>query len=209
MFAWCFCATMYCVAMCRWQCFWNLLSRFVHTDTLSQLNALSQIKTDIGRSRVRFISRRFMYLSSIFVFVILILFVKIIVNITPVRDIYLTSRSVKLTRAVMEPAKLRNPQSASYGWCQRAQCSENTQSTRRQEFLSRGSKSLEQSACSAVTAVRRIRTVQATFKVISFLARSRRICDFFVFSAPFISWIYLLTYGCRCGFVYGQNYQLS
>ena len=63
--------------------------------------------------------------------------------------------------------RLRMPP-APLSWCQRAQCSEDTQSTRRQEFLSRGSKSLEQSACSAATARRRIRTVQATFKVISF-----------------------------------------
>ena len=39
---------------------------------------------------------------------------------------------------------------------------------KRYMFLGRGSKSLEQSACSAATAGRRIRTVQATFKVISF-----------------------------------------
>ena len=41
-------------------------------------------------------------------------------------------------------------------------------SIRRQEFLGRESKSLEQSACFAATAGRRFRTVQATFKVISF-----------------------------------------
>jgi len=88
--------------------------------------------------------------------------------------------------------RLRTPP-ALLGWCQRAQCSEDTQSTRRQEFLGRGSKGLEQSACSTATAGRRIQTVQATFKVISFW-RDRGTFVTFCFQCAVYKLIYLLTY---------------
>ena len=67
------------------------------------------------------------------------------------------------------------------------------QSIRRQEFLGRGPKSLEQSACFAVTAGRRFRTVQATFKVISFW-RDRSAFVTLCFQCAVYKFIYLLTY---------------
>jgi len=77
---------------------------------------------------------------------------------------------------------------------------EDSQSTRRQEFLGSGSKSLEQSAGSAATAGRRIRTVQATFKVISFWRDRGAFVTFSCFQCAVYKFIYLLTYlliGCQ------------
>jgi len=45
-----------CCGVCCGQCFWHLLSRYVHVDTVSQINSLAQIKTDVGRTRVSFIN---------------------------------------------------------------------------------------------------------------------------------------------------------
>ena len=44
-----------CCVVCCGQCFWHLLSRYVHVDTVSQINSLAQIKTDVGRTRVSFV----------------------------------------------------------------------------------------------------------------------------------------------------------
>ena len=66
--------------------------------------------------------------------------------------------------------------------------------TRRQEFLGRESKSLEQSACSAAKAGRRIRTVQATFKVISFWRDLGAFVTFSCYQCAVHKLIYLLTY---------------
>ena len=79
------------------------------------------------------------------------------------------------------------------GPLQRAHCSEDTQSIRRQEFRRRGPKTLEQSACFAATAGRRFRTVEATFKVISFW-RDRGAFVTLCFQCAVYKLIYLLTY---------------
>ena len=84
---------------------------------------------------------------------------------------------------------------APLGWCQRAHCSKDTQSIRRQEFLGRGPKSLEQSACFAATAA------DVNFGQFKRLLKSFLFGEIaahlwlFVFNAPCISWFtYLLTY---------------
>jgi len=62
-------------------------------------------------------------------------------------------------------------------------------------FLGRGYKSLEQSACSAATAGRRPRTVQATYKVIYFWRNRGAFVTFLIFISPCIyGFTYLLTY---------------